>query len=80
MQTSHLRCYLVRRPPPKTVWLKVIDPQHLDGPFDTEMVQHTHNLQGQKIILQRRNEELTMLAHSRVGGGGDSLDNLRTLS
>lgn len=42
---------LVRRPPPKTVWLEVIDPQDLDGPFDTEMVQHTHNLQGQEVIL-----------------------------
>lgn len=34
----NLRCYLVRGPPPQTVGFKVIDPQDLDSPFDTEMM------------------------------------------
>jgi hypothetical protein len=43
----HLKCYLIRWPPPKAVWFEVIDPQDLDGPVDTEMMQHTHSLQKQ---------------------------------
>ena len=51
---------LVRGSAAEAVGLIAVDPQHLDGPLDAEMVKDTAHLQIQQIILPRDGHTLAV--------------------
>lgn len=55
--------HLIRGSPTEAVCLVAVEPQHLDGAFDAEVVEHTAHLQTQQIILAEGKREKLFTKH-----------------